>query len=223
MPLIVVRAMAFATWCGSQPREYDGVLQYPVPAVSRVFARQRAQNHHNHAHSETVGMPAVLRKKCAARMSGAVPIVSPRVSLFDQRGDGVINEYDGCPEDSQKIEPGACRCGAPKDCAVPEALDIKPGSCPNPVNPKSKGVEPMAVVGSESFDVMQVDIDSLTVARADGVGGFAAQLAFRRTRCRPGDAHRTWPDARACTKNVCAISMRTAASLLVPGRQREPR
>lgn len=32
-------------------------------------------------------------------------------------------------------------------------LDVKPGSCPNPVNPKSKGVVPVAVVGSLDFDV----------------------------------------------------------------------
>jgi hypothetical protein len=36
-------------------------------------------------------------------------------------------------------------------------IDIKPGSCPNPVNVKSKGVLPVAVVGTSSFDVTQVD------------------------------------------------------------------
>jgi len=51
------------------------------------------------------------------------------------------------------------------------SLDIKPGSCPNPVNPKSQGVVPAAVVGTDSFDVMQIDFDSLELMRADGVGG----------------------------------------------------
>jgi hypothetical protein len=51
------------------------------------------------------------------------------------------------------------------------SLDIKPGSCPNPVNPKSKGVVPMAVVGTDAFDVTQIDFDSLELMRADGVGG----------------------------------------------------
>ena len=36
-------------------------------------------------------------------------------------------------------------------------IDIKPGSCPNPINVKSKGVLPVAVVGNSSFDVTQVD------------------------------------------------------------------
>jgi len=37
------------------------------------------------------------------------------------------------------------------------AIDIKPGSCPNPLNVKSQGVLPVAILGTESFDVTQVD------------------------------------------------------------------
>ncbi len=65
---------------------------------------------------------------------------------------------------------------------TPEALvhlDIKTGACPNPVNPRSMGVVPMAILGSESFDVTQIDVDSLTLARADGVGGTATLLTDR--------------------------------------------
>jgi len=36
-------------------------------------------------------------------------------------------------------------------------LDIKPASCPNPFNMGSKGVLPVAILGTESFDVMTVD------------------------------------------------------------------
>lgn len=42
------------------------------------------------------------------------------------------------------------------------SIDIKPGSYPNPVNLKSKGVIPVAVLGSETFDVSTVDLMSLT-------------------------------------------------------------
>jgi hypothetical protein len=62
-------------------------------------------------------------------------------------------------------------------CELAAHLDIKPGSCPNPVNPRSRGVVPIAIVGSESFDVTNVDIESLILARADGVGGSVAPLA----------------------------------------------
>jgi hypothetical protein len=36
-------------------------------------------------------------------------------------------------------------------------LDIKPQSCPNPFNTKAKGVLPVAILGTEDFDVMTVD------------------------------------------------------------------
>ena len=36
-------------------------------------------------------------------------------------------------------------------------LDIKPQSCPNPFNTKAKGVLPVAILGTEDFDVMDVD------------------------------------------------------------------
>jgi hypothetical protein len=53
-------------------------------------------------------------------------------------------------------------------------LDIKPGSCPNSFNRNSNGVLPVALVGTDTFDVASVDITSLEIARADGVGGGAA-------------------------------------------------
>lgn len=39
--------------------------------------------------------------------------------------------------------------------------DIKPGSCPNPLNVKSKGVLPVAIVGTEDFDVTTVDPETV--------------------------------------------------------------
>jgi len=40
---------------------------------------------------------------------------------------------------------------------VTVAIDIKPGSCPNPLNVKSQGVLPVAILGTAGFDVTQVD------------------------------------------------------------------
>ena len=42
------------------------------------------------------------------------------------------------------------------------AIDIKPGSDPNSINTKSKGVIPVAILGSASFDVTDVDVTTLT-------------------------------------------------------------
>ena len=61
-------------------------------------------------------------------------------------------------------------------------LDIKPGSCPNPVNVRSRGVVPVAIVGSESFDVTEIDTDSLVLTRADGVGAAVTPIARRHGR-----------------------------------------
>ena len=36
-------------------------------------------------------------------------------------------------------------------------IDIKPESCPNPLNVKGKGVLPVAILGTEDFDATQVD------------------------------------------------------------------
>ena len=44
------------------------------------------------------------------------------------------------------------------------AIDIMPQSCPNPLNVKSKGVLPVAILGTDTFDVDQVDPDSVMLA-----------------------------------------------------------
>ncbi|MHC4799167.1 MAG: hypothetical protein ACYTF1_21235, partial [Planctomycetota bacterium] len=45
------------------------------------------------------------------------------------------------------------------------SLVIKPGSCPNPLNTntKSKGRLPVAILGTDSFDVSEIDIDSISI------------------------------------------------------------
>jgi len=45
----------------------------------------------------------------------------------------------------------------PRDVPV----DIKPQSCPNPLNVKSKGVLPVAILGTAAFDVTQVDVTTV--------------------------------------------------------------
>jgi hypothetical protein len=40
-------------------------------------------------------------------------------------------------------------------------LDIKPGGDPNSINPSLKGVIPVAILGSDSFDVADVDVTTL--------------------------------------------------------------
>ena len=48
---------------------------------------------------------------------------------------------------------------------IPVSVDIKPGSCPNPLNLKSKGVLPVAVLGTEDFDVTKIDPLTILLSR----------------------------------------------------------
>ncbi len=47
---------------------------------------------------------------------------------------------------------------------VQVAIDIKPQSCPNPVNVASRGVLPVAMLGTAELDVNQVDVASIRLA-----------------------------------------------------------
>ena len=53
--------------------------------------------------------------------------------------------------------------------AVEVALDIKPGSCPNPINTHSKGVLPVAILGTENFDVTQIDVSTIRLVGASPI------------------------------------------------------
>ncbi|MFZ2070029.1 MAG: hypothetical protein WAV32_00160 [Halobacteriota archaeon] len=53
----------------------------------------------------------------------------------------------------------------PSDLSV--YVDIKPGSCPNPVNVRSGGVLPVAVLGTEEFDVAGIDVSTIRLTRGD--------------------------------------------------------
>jgi hypothetical protein len=57
--------------------------------------------------------------------------------------------------------------------AVP--LDVMPGSCDNPLNPKSKGVLPVAILGTSLFEVEQLDPDTIYLY-IDNAGGFISPV-----------------------------------------------
>ena len=49
-----------------------------------------------------------------------------------------------------------------EDCIISVDVDIKPGSDVNPVNTKSKGVIPVAILSTADFDVADIDVTSVT-------------------------------------------------------------
>jgi hypothetical protein len=52
----------------------------------------------------------------------------------------------------------------PNPVPEPVAIDIKPGSCPNSLNSKSKGVLPVAILGTAEFDVNEIDPATVRLA-----------------------------------------------------------
>ncbi|MEE8169773.1 MAG: PQQ-dependent sugar dehydrogenase, partial [Phycisphaerae bacterium] len=50
------------------------------------------------------------------------------------------------------------------------AIDIRPGSCPNQLNRGSRGKLPIAILGSDTLDVNDIDVSSIVLSRA-GTGG----------------------------------------------------
>jgi hypothetical protein len=62
------------------------------------------------------------------------------------------------------------------DLPVPEqpvSIDIKPTSCPNPLNVESKGVLPVAILGSDEFDVTTIDPASI---RLEGIAPIRSRV-----------------------------------------------
>jgi len=56
-------------------------------------------------------------------------------------------------------------------------FDIKPGSCPNPINLKSQGVLPAAICGAADFDVKTIDPATIRLVRLDAAGNVIGQVA----------------------------------------------
>ena len=86
----------------------------------------------------------------------------------DMDGDGVGDVCDNCPYDANPGQEDMDGDGVGDVCdpSLDIPVDIKPGSCPNPLNVNSKGVLPVAIVGTADFDVTKVDPSTV---RLEGV------------------------------------------------------
>ena len=90
-----------------------------------------------------------------------------------QRGDDDLDGTNGTI-----VEPG----GPGLLIFMPVAVDIKPQSCPNPLNVKSKGVLPVAILGTEYFDASQIDAASVSL---EGVTSLRSNLEDVATPFEP--------------------------------------
>ena len=80
-------------------------------------------------------------------------------------GDGIdqINAWIDIDLDDE-IDSGEPQATAEKYWFISVSVDIKPTSCPNPLNLKSKGVLPVAVLGTGDFDVAEIDPETVELA-----------------------------------------------------------
>ena len=80
-------------------------------------------------------------------------------------GDGLFYEVDLDTGDLSSAFPNSTEylytdlASGPR--AVDVYIDIKPTSCPNPLNVNSKGVLPVAILGTEDFDVTEIDVTTV--------------------------------------------------------------
>lgn len=91
----------------------------------------------------------------------------------DSDGDGVPDLADGCPNDPNKVEPGACGCGEPESGdddgdGVPDCIDICPGLDDGTFAPGCAG----AIPAISAWGLMILALLLLT----------ASKIAFRRQR-----------------------------------------
>jgi hypothetical protein len=98
----------------------------------------------------------------------ADPLFEPDYTL--QPGSPCIGTASGSTDMGRLF--GQCECGPP---VAQVTIDIKPGSFPNSINPKSRGKIPVAILSTADFDApSDVDWDSLTF----GPTGDEESLAF---------------------------------------------
>jgi len=91
-----------------------------------------------------------------------------------------------------EIEEGTCVCGGG---AIEVPLDIKPTSCPNPLNTSSQGVLPVAILGTEDLDVIEIELVSLSL-----VGVSPIRVEFEDVATPVNDDNRLGEDCLDCTE-----------------------
>jgi hypothetical protein len=79
-------------------------------------------------------------------------------------------------------------------CEPSLTVDIKPTSCPNPLAARSRGVLPVAILGTEDFDVMTVDIATITLAGVSPIRSSFKDVATPLDKEDECECHGEGPD-----------------------------
>jgi WD40 repeat protein len=87
-----------------------------------------------------------------------------------------------------------CMAASSRSSGIEVAVDIKPRNCPNRLNVRSKGVIEVAILGSETFDVMDVDPQTVQIEGASPLRWKLKDVAT------PYDSDNMQGDCRDCTR-----------------------
>jgi hypothetical protein len=104
--------------------------------------------------------------------SGSEELVAADLSTRE-----VIESFDGISPDIHAIT--FIQTAKAPEVPLSVDVDIKPGSCRNPVNVRSRGVLPMAILGTDEFDVTQVDPASLMLEGVSPIRWRVRDVAMR--------------------------------------------
>ena len=85
-----------------------------------------------------------------------------------EAGMVIVSDYGVSHDDSFTMKP-----------AILAQVDISPGGCPNPlrVNLRGSGVLPVAIVGTEDLDVLDVDVDTVTLEGVPALRGKTSDVS----------------------------------------------
>jgi hypothetical protein len=89
--------------------------------------------------------------------AGQADAIPRHTLLAGERVECRVTPSDG----SLRGETVSTRCGDRDPTCIPVLIDIKPGSDLNPINLESRGATPVAIHGSDGFDVADVDVTTL--------------------------------------------------------------
>ena len=121
---------------------------------------------------QTINIIAGVQYAIVVNYEGAPPpgpfqfqgIWSGTVGDFYPGGRGYASVSDGISWFQLVLPDGDLHFQTYVTVATEVAIDIKPQSCPNPLNTNDSGILPVAILGADSFDVTKVDVSTIKLA-----------------------------------------------------------
>jgi len=151
------------TICYQNPNSYDVddvILTDALPVDTRFVSADSSgvYNNDNHSVEWDIGLLTNIAEETCVQLTVAVnslpgTIVTNQVTIVSSNEElpPVVDEPTFIEENTTV-------------CPIAVHVDIKPGGCPTPINVGSKGVLPVAVLGTVDFDVTTIDPASITLA-----------------------------------------------------------